>query len=132
VRSDRMGEVVVPTGSILWGEYAEYNKEYFGNTLPYATIDYVDIITQEGVHKGEHEVLADVEHNASTYHIRVDKTFNPILKTADLSLLHEMCHIKLDASGEVPLTVDDDVAHGDKFQGCMISLSSRGAMRDLW
>jgi hypothetical protein len=127
-RSERMGEVVVPTGSILWGEYQEYNKMYFGNTLPYVTLEYTRILDKDG----EHDVMADVSHNASSYHIRIDKEFNPILKIADISLLHEICHIKLDASGEVPLTGTDEEAHGAKFQSCMMDLAARGAMKDLW
>lgn len=127
VHSER-GDVVVPTNSILWDEYAQYNKDYFGDTLPYATIEYANLLSDEG----KHDMMAQVEHRASSYHISIDREFNPILKTADISLLHEMCHVKLDASGEVPLTVKSDVAHGEKFQNCMVSLASRGAMHDLW
>lgn len=128
VRSDRMGEVVVPTDNILWGEYEQYNKDYFGNTLPYVTIEYTDIRDENG----KHDTMANVEHRASSYHIRIDRQFNPILKTADISLLHEICHIRLDARGEVPLTESDEVAHGPKFQACMVDLAQRGAMSDLW
>jgi hypothetical protein len=124
-----MYEVVFPTDSILYGEYAKYNKMYFGNTLPYATVQFVSILDDRGNHA---DSMADIRRDASIYHIRIDKAWNPILKTADISLLHEMCHVKLDANGEVPLTVSDEEAHGEKFQGCMKDLAANGAMHDLW
>jgi hypothetical protein len=125
---DRAGEITIPTDGILYGEFVEYNKDYFDNKLPYTTFEYTDIIEKDG----SHESMADVVRGTSEYHVRVDKRFNPILKTADISLLHELCHIKLDTSGELPLTVSDDDAHGPKFQQCMVDLATRGALHDLW
>ena len=128
VPMDRGGEITIPTDGILYGEFVEYNKDYFDNKLPYTTFEYTDIIEKDG----SHESMADVVRGTSEYHVRVDKRFNPILKTADISLLHEMCHIKLDANGELPLTVSNDESHGPKFQQCMVDLAVRGAMHDLW
>ena len=128
VRSERGGEITIPTDGILYGEFVEYNKDYFDNKLPYTTFVYSDIINKDG----SHDTMADVARGTSEYHVRIDRKFNPILKIADMSLLHELCHIKLDANGEIPLTVSDDEGHGPKFQQCMVDLASRGAMHDLW
>jgi len=109
--------------SALQAFYQEYNQDYFGNALPQDTIITVGSL-------GDNMGMTVLD-SRNRWHITIDKYSNPIEKQAEMTLAHEMCHVKL--KGTQSLTTDgvlDD--HGEAFQSCMLNLAKRGAFKDLW
>lgn len=101
--------------------YLGYNVKYFNGELP------TDIqIT--------HDLVNDCCMAVTNYvgktglsSIQFNKKYEPSLKQARMTLLHEQCHIFLATHNEFEL---DD--HGPKWQICMHDLSRKGAFEDLW
>ena len=90
--------------------YTEYNAEYFGNKLP------KDVVIDYNLH--DPEFVALTRKPFGPFHISFNPAYAGADRTADLTMLHEMCHIK---------TWGDD--HGSKWRACMIELELGGAFR---
>lgn len=107
--------------------YTAANDAYFNNRLPQVTLHWSDIPRNE---KGElvlGQTLSYVGHD--NFGIEIDTKTNVAGITAELSLLHEMCHVdNMIHNGGVPL-VDQ---HGKEFQTCMKTLALEGAFQKLW
>lgn len=108
---------LTPTRSALLAVYQDTNDNFFGSRLPKDTkIQLTDL-------PGD---MATVEEtDAGQFLIRIDRRKNPILKQAEMSLIHEMCHID---------TWEDPTSHkhGEGFQVCMRRLAQQGAFNNLW
>ena len=97
--------------------YDSYNRHYFGDTLPHDTIiryarlsdDYIAVTRKLGP---KYIMTIDPEKDNCTAHLAQ-------------TLLHEMCHIKVDWTNEFD-------QHGPKFQGCMLDLAEHGAFNGIW
>jgi hypothetical protein len=99
------------TQKYLEKSYARNNAQYFENKLPVAVVDYD---------------LRDPEFMATTrrtydgvFHISFNPFYISAERYAELTMLHEMCHIK---------TWNDQ--HGARWRACMIQLDLQGAFRD--
>jgi predicted SprT family Zn-dependent metalloprotease len=95
------------TQTYLEKSYARNNTQYFENKLPVAVVDYD---------------LRDPEFMATTrrtydgvFHISFNPFYVSAERYAELTMLHEMCHIK---------TWNDQ--HGARWQDCMIQLDLQG------
>lgn len=98
--------------------YAEYNAQYFGDSLPKDTLT---CWSEEGS-------IESVVFYALTLHVRpVQVYFSPKIKHLEavlrMTMLHEMVHVKLGRSS---------AEHGKAFQKEMLRLAKRGAFQSLW
>jgi hypothetical protein len=113
----------------LAADFARYNKDYFYGALPENTvIAWADLSEYKDM--GATERLPD-----GRFLIRIDPKMHAVLRQADMTLLHEMCHVKRDLHIYITVgTTKDDLLddHGDSFQSCMIDLAKRGACQNLW
>ena len=99
--------------------YADFNLQYFLGRLPKkANVLWADLTANNDMG------LAWIDESG-TVQIRIDRKMNPVERQADMTLLHEQCHIKL-----VGKELSD--LHGIEFQRCMVDLAERGAFHDLW
>jgi len=95
--------------------YAQYNEDYFLDQLPKDTIVSIGNITSDGF-------MGYTIKSNNRYYIVLDRQANYARVTAELTLLHEMCHVKTPNSW----------FHERNFQQCMMDLASQGAFHDLW
>ena len=93
------------------------NKVYFGGVLPKAEVDWG--ATPPGI-------MALTYSKGGRFFIVLDPKTNNAPRVADLTILHESCHLK--NWGQV----DGLDQHGPKFQACMKDLVMLGALDDLW
>jgi hypothetical protein len=92
--------------------YAEYNAQYFGNKLPKDTvIDY-------NLHDSEFMAVTRKPFGGS-FHISFNPTYVAAERVSDLTMLHEMCHVKNWGDG-----------HELKWRACMIQLDLQGVFRE--
>jgi SprT-like family len=120
-------ETRVHSDQSLQEYYTAANDAYFNNRLPQVTLHWTDIPRNE---KGEFvlgQTLSYVGHD--NFGIEIDTKTNVAGITAELSLLHEMCHVdNMIHNGGVPL----EDQHGKEFQTCMKTLALEGAFQKLW
>lgn len=107
-------ESYAPTVDKLKTFYAETNRTYFNNELDQnARITIFD----------SKEVMGHTDVDGDgTVHIYIDRASHPIEKEAEMTLAHEMCHLRSGSSFD----------ESDEFQGCMIDLAKRGAFKGIW
>jgi hypothetical protein len=111
-----------PTVAALRTEFEEANLKYFYGSIPRNTEIVLGDLTAE-----EYMGLT-TQRSDGSFLITIDTKTHPLEKEAELTLLHELCH------------VDDKVAgasegwdgHSDAFQACMQHLAANGALKDLW
>jgi hypothetical protein len=102
--------------------YRSYNTTYFGGKLlPNVDVRWADLSAAGDL--GSTTCTASFDWCA----IFLDSATNRAEVTTRLTLLHEMCHIKVGMSGKDP---PDE--HGPPFQACMMDLAKQGALNDLW
>jgi hypothetical protein len=109
----------------LQANYAEYNETFFNNTLPKnVSVSWYDIpIDADGRY-----ILGDTsEGPIGSFRIHIDTKTNITWATTDVTLLHEMCHVKTNdyAIGH------DEPDHGPSFKACIVNLELQGAYTDL-
>lgn len=103
---------------LLQDDYANFNHDYFLGQLPAnVNVEWANL----GLQNDMGMTWVD---ESGIRQIRIDRKTNPVIRQAQLTLLHEMCHIKTDGR-------EFDV-HGIKWQACMVDLAEHGAMHDLW
>lgn len=96
--------------------YSFYNRTLFDSNLPGDTRVTFSDLTEE---------LGDTSTDADAVrHIRIDRQTNPVPRQAQLTLIHEQCHIKTEGQELDP--------HGPKFEACMLSVATLGGFKGLW
>jgi hypothetical protein len=113
-------------------DYAYYNEAFFNNTLPKNTVVVWSNIPKEERNSSSGKISVFIMGNThedadGTFTISVDTKSNITQVTTDITILHEMCHVKtLDFAQEH----DQDV-HGPAFKACVVELEMQGAFTDL-
>jgi hypothetical protein len=103
-----------PTDEKLKTFYSETNANYFNNELiKNPTITTTNLNDAMG--------HTDI-YESGKVHIYIDKFSNPIEKQAEMTLAHEMCHLKSGSSFD----------ESAEFQGCMVYLAKLGAFKGIW
>jgi hypothetical protein len=103
----------------LRDQYDKFNAGWFGDELSHnvtiGTTDDPNLIGRTDRY---------VEGENVRWVILENFQYNQTISQADLTLLHEMCHIK---------TWDEPVlSHGPRWVGCMRDLAKAGSMDNLW
>jgi hypothetical protein len=98
--------------------YAEFNEEFFWNSLPKNT--KVELVTDLGENLGTTRCL-DFHYQCI---IQIEERGNPEEVEQKITELHEMCH--------VATWHQQDDPHGSKWKACMHRIADRGAFDNLW
>src|SRR5579885_360065 len=114
----------------LQNDFDYYNEQYFYGALPNNTkVIWSDLSRYNDMAR------MDKRPDGSVL-ISIDPRLNPDLREADMSLLHEMCHEKLELRINVPAgytAIESSLdPHGPAHEQCMIDLAERHAFHDLW
>jgi hypothetical protein len=106
--------------------YDQYNQDWFAEVLPKnTTVIYSDLTPWKE--------LGAVDRRADgTWLVRIDRQTNPTLNSAYMTLLHELCHVKLGIVVELKIGGSGWDEHGHPFQACMIDLANKGAFERIW
>jgi hypothetical protein len=105
--------------------YTGANQEYFGNTLP----ENIMVTMDEHDPKWE---ASTTKRTDGIFWIRFNEKYITSERTANLILLHEMCHVKVwDRTHEDPSKFDGDKdgGHNEIWRSCMLELDAQGAFR---
>lgn len=103
----------------LLHQYVEYNETYFDNKLPKDTI--IDWSETK-------DMASTVRMKDGKFHIAMNDHYVAAGRVANITLLHEMCHIR--TWDEWPTSFEDQkMTHGPRWRACMISLDFVGAFR---
>lgn len=98
--------------------YAEYNTEYFDDTLPRnALIDWNE--------PGDNFMASTETLSDGRYHVAFNRDYSSAERVARLIMLHEQCHIKTDQH----MLLED--AHSRAWRTCMLDLDRQGAFRRI-
>ena len=106
--------------------YYDYiNAEYYGDTLPKASIRFVPNLT--GPDDNGKNVPALEEYiPTDPPQILIDNSLRDFPTITFLYEIHESCHIYVDKH------TPEFEQHGPNFQKCMLDKAERGAFKDLW
>ena len=105
--------------------YETYNEGYFHNRLPRV----IAINMFESNPDFMASTMCDEDMNCV---IQFNDTFVVSARTAQLTLLHEMCHVKMWKTDRVTfggVTIQND--HGRVWRSCMLQLDAEGANREI-
>lgn len=100
--------------------YTRFNKKYFGGKLP----DTIPIVLTD-MSKTDDVGMCTTFHGqglSPLHTIYLDKNLQEYDTVLKLSLLHELCHVKLYPYG----------GHGEEFDAEMVKLAFKNAFHDLW
>ncbi len=105
----------------LYGQYQEFNEEYFGNKLP------KDII----IDHNEPKMMASTMYlsGIGRFYISFNDKYTLAERVADETLLHEQCHIATWSEQPTDGTFDQSKRHGPRWRACMLQLDMQGAFR---
>lgn len=115
----------------LKSDFLEYNERYFYGALPQSTtVSWADL--SEWSDMGRTNRRAD-----GSFIIQVDPKLHAVLKQAQMTLLHEMCHEKnlLNINviaGTTKVESEGLDSHAYAFDSCMLDIAKKGAFKDLW
>ena len=103
-------------------QYKFYNKTYFNDALPMATITWLYDPSKR----------AETEVTDKGYVLKLNPIYNQSETQMVEDILHEQCHIKTweDAIGDPNILFEE--AHGSHWQNCMKDLANRDAFHDIW
>lgn len=107
----------------------KYNKQYFSGRLPECDIKWADLkeFGHQGVRYVQKRSRGRIEMEPRFY-IRIAKDTRSKESTWKMTLLHELCHLKLRNKDGFHQGRD----HGHKFQREMKRLANMGAFNGLW
>jgi hypothetical protein len=111
----------VSSDPALRRQYLKYNDNYFDGKLPFDLLVYWEPSSGQLAQTIELET-ADAADEIPELAIRIDPTLRFSQAMWKMTLLHEMCHVKL-----FPY-----MSHGAKFQREMLRLAGVGAFKGLW
>jgi hypothetical protein len=110
-----------PTQVQLQEDYRQYNSGWFAGDLP----DNVIVKYSTAPDRPDTMGLTEVENNH--FVIYIDPRYHAHnRKAAEVTLLHEMCHIRV---WDVTEPGDE---HGAPWKACMVGLAENGAFDGLW
>ncbi len=106
----------------LRAKYAEFNTHFFDNALPSAKDIELDYGEYNPRYMAQTHLLP-----GHTFHIAMNESYAISERNADLTLLHEMCHVRvwnqdIDDNGVI-------TPHGQHWRSCMLDLDRKGAFR---
>jgi hypothetical protein len=108
--------------------YAELNEDYYMGQLPkdvkFALV--TDLQDSDG-----HDLIANTMCLMNHCTMTINTTFNLAWNQAQMSIIHESCHLKLNNTNmkERPQDAND---HGPIFNQCMANAATHGAMDGKW
>lgn len=97
------------TNADLAAWYRQYNKKYFGGSLPKASVRFADMTWLGVSHLGDDS-------------IEICKATRKWPRVVRGTLLHEMAHMNLPSN----------IMHGPKFEREMLRLAKAGAFKGVW
>lgn len=115
----------------LKSDFLEYNEKYFYGALPAnTTVSWADLSEWDDMGRTD-------RRSDGSFIIRVDPKLHAVVKQAQMTLFHEMCHEKnlLNinvATGTTRVQSEGLDGHGDAHESCMTELGKKGAFKDLW
>lgn len=108
--------------------YDGYNQMYFQKELPEAgSFSPPDVIIDFHLDDPDKMGLTVFGEQDGFIRMGLNPTYIKSTKTLRLTMLHEMCHIRLFV--EDIHSMND---HGPQWQSCMLDLAKAGAFADLW
>ncbi len=110
------------TDAQLQGWFEFYNKTLFANKLPPTVVKWADLTFQDDM---GHTLCLHIDEGYRCT-ISIDGDTNPVPRVAEMTLIHEVCHVYVDT------TAPEFNEHGDNFQSCMLERAKEGTLRDLW
>jgi hypothetical protein len=100
-------------------DYSKFNSAWFAGGLP------ANVIVKYAAHPQLNAMgLTDVVDGH--FVIYIDPKYHANSKAADMTLLHEICHIRV---WDVAVAGDE---HGAPWKECMVRLAENGAFDGLW
>jgi hypothetical protein len=114
-----------PTSRMLTNEFAYYNHKYFDDMPVVVDVQYGDLTDND-------QMGVTIPRTGGGYLIVIDQKTNPILKIADGTLVHEMCHVKLNSIKDLAVGSNELDNHGPSFQACMLDIAAKGGFKDIW
>lgn len=114
----------------LQQRYEVYDNAYFDGKLPHnVPVTWKDIpLTKDGRYDMGITHWQRFADGSEAFSIDIDTKTNVAQVTADLTLLHEMCHV---ATDDYVHSHGED-AHGPAFQACRVNLEQQDALKDLF
>jgi hypothetical protein len=109
-----------PTEGQLVEAFNDLNRDYFYGGLPRTKVYIVDLADA---------IMGRCQKEPDgTYLILIDRKSHAVEKQAEMTEIHEMCHIE-DGVRELPEGLD---GHGPNFQACMERVASKHGFSKLW
>lgn len=104
--------------------YTTYNDAYFQNRLPKNTV--VDMLEPNP------DYMASTTCDNDACEIHFNQDYVVAARTAKLTMLHEMCHVKTWGKDETTFgEVTEQIQHGRRWRSCMLELDAEGANREI-
>ena len=105
--------------------YDYYNRKYFGNELPKIPVQWSEVISDYAVYEQPSDDSDGLIRISSE-----TRKFNSVWR---MSLLHEMCHVKLrEYPEEIAAKSRTPRSHSNIWQKEMMRLAQAGAFKTLW
>jgi len=106
-------------------QYRVYNQQYFDNKLPEPKID----TRLNNLYEAQTVCNTDGNNCSISFNLH----YVAARRTAQGTLLHEMCHIKTWTkhlnSSLLPPSADSEFYHDKSWRGCMLQLDAQGVFR---
>jgi hypothetical protein len=102
--------------------YEVYNVGYFGKKLPQVLV--IDMLETNPKWMASTMKMSD-----GSFIIHFNETSVVAARTGQLTMLHEMCHVK--TWGEDVTLDGEPIDHGRYWRSCMIQLDMQGAFRQV-
>ena len=108
------------TVSQLSDAYRRFNEDLFYGGLPTKNIKIVPTYLPTA--------MGELSGEDGQWVIRIDKESNPIQRQAEMTLIHEMCHLSDKINGEN----EGFDGHSYAWETCMENIAARGQFKDIW
>jgi SprT-like family len=106
--------------SQLQEDYSKFNSAWFAGNLP------VNVIVEYTAAPYKLHVMGLTDVVDGHFVIYIDPKYHADSKAADMTLLHEICHIRV---WDVAVAGNE---HGAPWKACMVELAENGAFDGLW
>jgi SprT-like family len=106
--------------SQLQEDYSRFNSAWFAGGLP------VNVIVEYTATPYKLHVMGLTDVVDGHFVIYIDPKYHADSKAADMTLFHEICHIRV---WDAAVAGDE---HGAPWKACMVQLAEKGAFDGLW